>query len=123
LPTAGVAVDDAVVDGDGEDLGQEIEVHVDRAPGKGARAATVAPTEAIDVGHRQRRPALGGGRDLGRFAHLALAVAVDLGHRDLGDAVVLEERQQVVGEVVPVAAGGVLLDLELLGGEPIGPNS
>ena len=92
---------------------------IERA-GKGARAATVAPAEAIDVGHRQRRPVLGGGRDLGGFAHLALAVAVDLGHRDLGDAVVLEERQQVVGEVVRVAAGGVLLDLELLGREPIG---
>ncbi len=37
-----VAVDEAVVDRDGEDLGQEIDVHVDRAPGKGARAATVA---------------------------------------------------------------------------------
>jgi hypothetical protein len=33
--------------------------------------------------------------------------------------VVLEERQQVVGEVVPVAAGGVLLDLQPLGREPI----
>ncbi len=95
-------------------------MHVDRAPGKGARAATVGPAETIDVGHRQRRPVLGGGRDLGGFAHLAPAVAVDLGHRDLGDAVVLEERQQVVGEVVRVAAGGVLLDLELLRREPIG---
>ena len=89
-------------------------------PGKGARAATVAPAQAVDVRHRQGRTVLRSRRDLGGFAHLALAVAVDLGHRDLGDAVVLEERQQVVGEVVPVAARGVLLDLELLGREPIG---
>ena len=85
-----------------------------------SRVAAVASAQPVDVAHRQRRPVLGGRCDLSSFAHLALAVAVDLGHGDLGDVVVLEERQQVVGEVVPVAAGGVLLDLELLGREPIG---
>jgi hypothetical protein len=34
--------------------------------------------------------------------------------------VVLEEREQVVGEVVGVAVGGVLLDLKPLGLEPVG---
>ncbi len=33
---------------------------------------------------------------------------------------ILEEREQVVGEVVPVAVRGVRLDLELLGREPVG---
>ena len=115
-----VARDVAVVDGDSQDLRQQVDVHVDRARRQRSRTAAVASAQPIDIGHRQRRPVPGGRRDLGGFAHLALPVAVNLGHGDLGDAVVLEERQQVVGEVVPVAAGGVRVDLEALGREPIG---
>jgi hypothetical protein len=95
-------------------------VHVDRAWRQRPRAAAIAPAEPVDVGNAQGRPVLGSRRNLGGFAHLALAVAVDLGDGDLGDPVALKERQQVVGEVVPVAAGGVLLNLESLCREPIG---
>lgn len=56
----------------------------------------------------------------GRLADLLLAVPVDFRHRDLAELVVLEERKQMVREVVAVMVRGVLLDLEMLRGEPVG---
>jgi hypothetical protein len=41
------------------------------------------------------------------FADLVLAIAVDLGDCYLGELVLSEERQEVVGQIVAVAAGGV----------------
>ena len=88
LPTAGLLGEVAVVDGDREDLRQQVDVHVDRARRQRPRAPAVAAAEAVDVRDRHRLAALGGRRDLGRLADLALAVAVDLGDRDLREVVV-----------------------------------
>ena len=49
-----------------------------------------------------------------------LAVAVDLADRDLRELVLGEERQEVFGEIVAVAAGGVRREFGPLGGEPLG---
>jgi hypothetical protein len=92
---------------------------IERADRGRARAA-IASSEAVGVRERHRSAAFGGCRDLGGLAHLALPVAVHLGDRDLGEVVILEEREQVVGEVVPVAVRGVRLDLEALRREPVG---
>ena len=110
----------AVVDCDREDLRQQVDVYVNRARRQRPPAAPIPPAQTIDVRERHRIAALRGCRDLGSLAHLVLAVAVDLGHRDLREVVLLEERQQVLGEVVAVVAGRVRLDLELLGGVPSG---
>jgi hypothetical protein len=88
--------------------------------GDRARAPAVASAAPIDVGDHHRLPALRRRRDLGRLAHLALAVAVDLGDCDLREVMALEERQQVVRQIVSVVVGRVRLDLQLLGGEPVG---
>jgi hypothetical protein len=103
-----------------EDLSEEIEVHVDRPGRQRSRAAAIAPAKAIDIGDHHRCSVLRSCRDLGRLADLLLAVAVDFRHRDLGELVVLEERKQMVREVVAVMVRGVLLDLEMLRGEPVG---
>jgi hypothetical protein len=71
----------------------------------------VAAPAAVGVRERHRNAAFGGCRYLDGLAHLALPVAVYLDDRDLGEAMILEEREQVVGEVVPVAVRGVRLDL------------
>ena len=110
----------AVVHRHREDLSEEIEVHVDRAGRQRSRAAAITPAKAIDVGHHHRCPVLRSCRDLGRLAHPVLAVPVDLSHRDLGEVVVLEERQQMVREIVAVMVRSVLLDLESLRGKPVG---
>ena len=81
-----------MVDCDGEDLRQQVDLHVDRAPRQGACAPAVAAPEAVDVGEHHRIAALRGRRDLGSFTHLVLPIAVDLGHRDLRQVVLLEER-------------------------------
>ena len=95
-------------------------MHVDRARRQWPSPPAVAAAQAVDVGDHHRLAALRCRGDLGRLAHLALAVAVDLGHRDLREVVFSKEREQVVGEVVAVVVGRVRLDLELLGGVPVG---
>jgi hypothetical protein len=53
------------------------------------------------------------------FADLVLAVAVDLGERDLREPVFGEERQEVVSQFVAVVAGGGWLDFGALEREPV----
>jgi hypothetical protein len=56
--------------------------HVDRTSRERPRLSTVVAPEAIYVGHHHRRPVPGDRCDLGRLAHLAVAVAIDRGDRD-----------------------------------------
>src|SRR5436309_1908835 len=62
---------------------EQVDVHVDRAGRQRPGVAPIPPAQTIDVGDQHRLPGLRGRGDLGRLANLALAVAVDLGHRDL----------------------------------------
>jgi hypothetical protein len=78
-----VARDKAVVHGDGQDLRQQVDVHIDRAVRQWSCAAAVASAAAIRIGHHHRRAVFGGRRDLRGLSHLALAIPVDLGNRDL----------------------------------------
>jgi len=75
-----------VVDGHREYLRQQVDVHVDRARRQWPGPPTVAAARAVDVGDHHRLAALRCGGDLGRLAHLVLAVAVDLGDSDLSAA-------------------------------------
>jgi hypothetical protein len=95
-----------VVDSDIEDLGQEEQVHVDRACRERPLGPAVASASAIDDLDHPGLLRLGRGGDLGGLSYLALAVAVDLGDRDLREAVVLEERKQVICQVIAGARRG-----------------
>jgi hypothetical protein len=117
-----VCEDQAVLDGDLENLPEAGDRLVGRRDRE--RAALALALAAAFVGVRvDDRFALGGrGFDRARFCDLRLAVAVYLGDRDLREAVIFEEREQVVGELPFVVEPGArpplpLADLKSARGE------
>jgi hypothetical protein len=108
-----------VLDGDLEDLREQEEVHVDRAVRQGPHATRVASSETIHDLDRRCLPLLRGGSEPTGMGDLLLAVAIDLRDGDLGEPVLGEERQQMLGQVVAVAASGIRCELEALEREPI----
>ena len=102
-----------------EDLRQDVDLHVDRPRRERLLDAFVAAPALVDDLDHQRTAGIDRGLAEGVFADLVLAVAVDLGERDLRDPVFGEERQEVVGQFVAVVAGGGRLDFGALEREPV----
>ena len=110
--------DQAVLDGDLENLPEAGDRLVDRRDRERAALALTLAAAFVGVGVDDRFALGGRGFDRARFCDLGLAVAIDLGDRDLRQAVIREERKQVMGELPFVVEPGARPPLPLAGLKP-----
>ncbi|HEV2998343.1 MAG TPA: hypothetical protein VGX16_04500 [Solirubrobacteraceae bacterium] len=120
LALGGVAGDQLVLEGDVEDLPETGDRLVDRGRGEGAASLAVLAPPRVGVLEGHRFALGGGGADLLGFGDLGLAIAVYLGDRDLREAMLAEEGEEVAGELPFVVKAGTFPPFALGGVEPFG---